>query len=59
MSYISDRLRDEADLCRIEMAEDIAKLLDEAAEHVDALDMQLAQEIAKKAPPMKPEDLSK
>lgn len=32
-----DRLRDEADLCRAETADDTARLLDEAADALEAL----------------------
>ena len=35
---LSERLRGEADLCRAETADDIAKLLDEAAARVDFLE---------------------
>lgn len=37
MNNLSDRLRDEADLCRTETADDIALLLDEAAAEIDRL----------------------
>lgn len=37
---LAERLRDEADLCRAETADDIARLLDEAAAALEASDLE-------------------
>ena len=39
------RLRDEADLCRNETAEDVARLLDEAADALEAMQSRLDEAI--------------
>lgn len=43
MSGIVERLRDEANLCRCETAEDVAGLLDEAANEIERLRAHLAR----------------